>query len=579
MKIYRLLPFFFSLFLALPMTVSAQSLTSEIEETVDIQQGQDPRVAKNNLQKLLQLGVVRSLLETSFAIKITPQVEEKLPDLVKVLSSSMTFAYQPSDGLQLKGRAKIAIPSAKLQEILSNKEIGRGDMAAGKAKILISIDEYIGVATTNDGKTATQTKVSYSHDKSAFSDTSAKASGSEAASASSASKNNVNYSANSSVAVAGKQSSATAASQNTAVAGRQDTAVAGRKDTAVAYQGAGGSAAGAQSAQFAGAQSTQYAGSQSTKVASAQSSQFAGSASSQKAFSDKSTESSASSSSSSFNKEQNNVQQRNDKVSYTVETKMPEFDNAKPITGGVLASKLGKEFLDAGLELVSEGDLRSEGGVILPWEEIKRKARVAYFKELIKKKNLNADVWATGAANYTIIGTEGDVTYCRGDLFVQGTFIDTNVTFFDDSISSDAKGKGDQDCRSKLGIALASSLARALSEGANKKLQAKNSRGNVYKVYLYSASSLSRSDRKAFTEILATIPGIKLGDPESKDYYMQVEAQYAGQQKFAGVIDDIIETIQKKLGWPKADFLSQDSTSRICVGIEGKGACPAEFRN
>jgi hypothetical protein len=579
MKIYRLLPFFFSLFLALPMTVSAQSLTAESTKSVDIPQGQDPRIAKKNLQKLLDLSVVRNLLETSFAIKITPQVEAKLPELVEILSSSITYAYQPSDGLDMKGRAKITIASAKLKEILTNKEIGAGDIAAGRAKILVSIDEYIGVATTNDGKTATASKVSYSHDKSTFSDTSAKASGSEAASASNASKNDVNYSANSSVAVAGKQSSATSASQNTAVAGRQDTAVAGRKDTAVAYQGAGGSAAGAQSTQFAGAQSTQYAGSQSTKVASAQSSQFAGSASSQKAYSDKSTESSASSSSSSFNKEQNNVQQRNDKVSLTVETKMPEFNNAKPMSGGVLAAQLGKEFLDAGLELVAEEGLRSEGGVILTWDEIRRKDRVQYFKDLIKKKNLNADVWATGSANYTIVGTNASGTFCNGTLFVQGRFIDTGSIIFEGSLPADAVGNGDQDCQAKLGIGLASSLAKTLSERANKALQAKNSRGSVIKVYLYSASSLSRPDRKAFTEILATIPGVKLGDPDSKDYYMQIDAQYAGPRKLADEIDDIIDTIQKKLGWPKADILTSTSTGKICVGIEGKGACPVEFRN
>lgn len=540
---------------AVPLSGIAQSLTAESTKSVDIPKGADPRAAKKKLQQLLELGVVRNLLETSFAIKMTPQVEAKLPELVEVLSSSISFTYEPSDGLDMKGRARIAVPSARLKEILTNKDIGAGDIASSRAKILVSIDEYIGVATTNNAQTATQSKVSYSHDKSTFSDTSAKASGSQSASSASYNKNDVAYASKDSVAVSGKSSSAMAA--------RQDTAVAGRQDTAIAVQNRNGSAAGAQS--------TQYAGAQSTQVASAQSSQYAGAASSQRAYADKSVSANSSSSSASFSAEQNNVQQRNDKVSYTIETKMPEFNNAKPMGGtGVLASKLSSEFLNAGLELVGESGLRSEGGEILTIADITRKGRLDYFAEQIQKRKLNADVWATGSANYTIVGTTASGTECNGTLYVQGRFLETNKVFFDDSLVASARGNGDQDCQARLGIALASSLAKSLGERANKTLQAKNSRGGTYTLYLYSASSLTRPDRKAFMDLVSGIDGIKVSEPLAKDYYMAVDVQYPGN--LAQTIDKILD----KLPWAKADYLSK--SDKICVGIEGKGACPAEFK-
>jgi hypothetical protein len=554
MKIQKTIPYLLVALLAMPIYSQAQSLTAETTKTVEIAKGSDPRLAKKKLQQQLDLGVVRNLLETSFSVKITPQVEAKLPELVEILSSSITYTYDPSDGLDMKGRAKISVPSARLKEILTNKDIGAGDIASSRAKILVSIDEYVGVATTNSSQTATQSKITYSHDKSSFSDTSAKASGSESASSANSSKKDVSFAASDSVAVSGKSSSA--------VAARQDTAVAGRQDTAVASQNRGGSAAGAQS--------TQYAGAQSTQVASAQSSQYAGAASSQRAFADKSASSSSSASASAFSAQQNNVQQQNDKVNYTIETKMPEFNNAKPMSGGVLASKLSAEFLNAGLELVSEAGLRSEGGEILTIADITRKGRLEDFVSKIQKQKLNADVWATGSANYTIVGTANGVTQCNGSLYVQGRFLETNKVFFDDSLTASARGQGDQECQANLGIALASSLAKNLGERANKTLQAKNSRGGTYTLYLYSASSLSRPDRKAFMDLMSSIEGIKMSEPTAKDYFMSVDVQYSGN------LSQTIDKILDKLPWAKADYLSK--SDKICVGIEGKGACPAEFR-
>jgi hypothetical protein len=539
----------------------AQTVTASTQTKIQITKGASPASLKRKLKEELEIRAVKNLLEASFAIKMTPQVEAKLPELVELLGDSIQISMDPADGEVLSGKATISVASAKLKEYLINKGIGAGDIAAKSAKILVSIDEFIGVATTNDGKTATQTEIQYSHDKSSFSDTSAKASGSQSESSSSSSsrKNDVAMASRDSVAVSGRQSSA--------VAARQDTAVAGRRDSAAAYQGRDGGAAAASSSQYAGAQSTQYQ--------AAQSSQYAGAASSSRAYSDRSQSANAqsASSASSFSADQKNVQQQTDKVSYSVKTKMPEFNNAKPLGAQdrVLASRLSGEFQNNGLRLVAENDLRAEGGRILPIFEITNNGRINQFVDLIQKKSIEADVWATGQANYTIVGTTPSGTQCNGNLAVQGRFIDGNEIFFEDSLQAAAVGNGDQDCRGRLGIALATSLAKVLGQRANKELNARSSRGSVYTLYLYSAASLGRGERNKFQTSLKSTDGLQASEPRIGDNYMAVSVQMAGS------LDSTINKVLDSLNWDKADYVTRPG-NRICIGLEGKQVCPADLR-
>lgn len=539
----------------------AQTVTASTQTKIQITKGASPASLKRKLKEELEIRAVKNLLEASFAIKMTPQVEAKLPELVELLGDSIQISMDPADGEVLSGKATISVASAKLKEYLTNKGIGAGDIAAKSAKILVSIDEFIGVATTNDGKTATQTEIQYSHDKSSFSDTSAKASGSQSESSSSSSsrKNDVAMASRDSVAVSGRQSSA--------VAARQDTAVAGRRDSAAAYQGRDGGAAAASSSQYAGAQSTQYQ--------AAQSSQYAGAASSSRAYSDRSQSANAqsASSASSFSADQKNVQQQTDKVSYSVKTKMPEFNNAKPLGAQdrVLASRLSGEFQNNGLRLVAENDLRAEGGRILPIFEITNNGRINQFVDLIQKKSIEADVWATGQANYTIVGTTPSGTQCNGNLAVQGRFIEGNEIFFEDSLQAAAVGNGDQDCRGRLGIALATSLAKVLGQRANKELNARSSRGSVYTLYLYSAASLGRGERNKFQTSLKSTDGLQASEPRIGDNYMAVSVQMAGS------LDSTINKVLDSLNWDKADYVTRPG-NRICIGLEGKQVCPADLR-
>ncbi len=560
-----------------PAVVQAQQLTSNAQATVQITKGATPAALRRKLREDLEIRAVRNLLEASFAIKMTPQVEAKLPEIVELLGDAIEISVEPSDGETLRGRARIAIASAKLKEYLTNKGIGAGDIATRSARILVSIDEFIGVATRNDGSKPTEVEINYSHDKSRFSDTSAKASGSQSQSASESSsvRRDVAASTQQASAASGRQSAAFSASESSAVAARRDTAVAGRSDAAFAAQGSGGAASGASRSQFAGASSSQMAAASNSQVAGARSSEFAAAQSSKAAMTDRSQMASASSSSSasSFSAEQNNVQQQNDKVSYSVRTKMPEFNNAKPLAGPdqVLSARLSGEFQNAGLRLVAENDLRAEGGRILPVWEITNNGRIDQFVGLIPKKNIEADVWATGQASYTIVGSTPTGTQCNGNLSVQARFIDGNEVFFVDSLQAAATGNGDQDCRARLGIALATSLAKVLGERANKELNARASRGSVYTLYLYSATSLGRGDRNKFQTVLRKVEGIQASEPRIGDNFMVVSVQMAGS------LDTAINNVLDALAWEKADYVSRPG-NRICIGLEGKQVCPADLR-
>lgn len=542
------------------LPVNAQQLTSNAQAKVALIKGTTPAAARRKLKEDLQFRVIRNLMETSFSIKISPQVEAKIPELVELLGDSIEVSMEPPDGEVLVGSATISVATVKLKEILTAKGIGAGDIAAQTVKILISIDEYVGVATTNNSQTATQVQINYSHDKSSFSDTSSRASGAQGQSASSAQsvKRDVTMSAQQSSAMAGRESAFYAA--------RQDTAVAGRRDTAVAVQG--------QTDSGAAGSSSQYAGAQSAKVSGARTSELAASRSASAAMIDRSQSASASSSSSasSFSNAQNSVQQQNDKLSYSVQTKMPEFANAKPLSGGdrLIASKLGSVFSDNGLVLVSETDLRAEEGRLLSVAEITNNGRVEQFVEKIRQKKMEADAWATGAANYTIVGTTASGTQCNGTLDVQIRMLETNQEFAE-PIRADAIGSGDQDCRARLGLAMANQLAKKLSERVSKELNAKASRGAVYTLYLYSASSLGRSDRNKFQTAIKANESLQASEPRIGDNYLAISVQIAAS------LDATINKVLDTLNWEKADYVSRPG-NRICIGLEGKQVCPADLR-
>jgi hypothetical protein len=231
---------------------------------------------------------------------------------------------------------------------------------------------------------------------------------------------------------------------------------------------------------------------------------------------------------------------------------------------------LGSVFSDNGLVLVSETDLRAEGGRLLSVAEITNNGRIEQFVERIRQKKMEADAWATGAASYTIVGTTASGTQCNGTLDVQIRMLETNQEF-SEPIRADAIGSGDQDCRARLGLAMANQLAKKLGERVSKELNAKASRGAVYTLYLYSASSLGRSDRNKFQTVIKANESLQASEPRIGDNYLAISVQIAAS------LDATINKVLDTLNWEKADYVSRPG-NRICIGLEGKQVCPADLR-
>ncbi len=540
---------------------SAQQVTANAREQREVPKGANPAQVRREAKAAVENKVILMAMK-SFNVRETPDVIAKVPKITEQFFNNIATRWEASDPTQVTVTASFAIDSATFRKALANEGIGANDGAIASAKILISIDEFLGMGTTNQRGTPEERTVSYSHDKSTFSDRSSAASGSQSASASSASSSRDQFagSASQKTAVAGSSSSAYSASDRAAVAGSDRTAIA-------ANDGMGGG--------VAGARRTDVAASRDTRVAGAQSSNFAGASQSSVAVASRSEKASASTSqsASNFSASQNDVQQRNDKVSYTVTEKMPSYANAKPLVGGdrVLAARLGGEFERAGLRLVSEEDFRSEGGRILPMFEIINNGRFQDFKGKIRQRGLNADVWAYGTASYTL-DNRGGMIYCNGTLDIQGVLLESNESLATNSLKANARADNDQECRAALALSLATDLARVLSQSALEKLNAAASRGNVYDLFIYSRDNISLIQRRVLFQALDKVGIQRVSEASARDGYVSVKVQFAG----GSLMDKLVDAVSGVEWLQKADL--RDKGNQICLGVEGPRDCPAQFR-
>ena len=539
----------------------AQQVTANAREVRDLPKGANPAQVRREVKAAVENKVILAAIK-SFNIKETPDLISKLPKITEQFFSNITVRWEATDAGEVAATASISLDTAAFRKALVNEGIGAGDGATAGAKILISIDEFLGMATANQRGTPEERTISYSHDKSTFSDRSAAASGSQSSSASSSSASKDSYagSASQRTAVAGGSSSSYAASDRAAFAGSNRTAVA-------ANDGYGG--------QAAGASRTDVAAARDTRVAGAQSSNYAGSSQSSVAVAARSERASAntSKSESSFSASQNDVQQRNDKVSYTETVRMPSFANAKPLVGGdrVLPNRLGGEFERNGLTLVSEQSLRAEGGRILPMYEIVNNGRFEDFIQRIKQKGLMADVWAYGSANYTT-DSRGGKSYCTGTLDIQAIMLESNESLATNSIKANARGDSDQECRAALALSLATDLAKILSQSALEKLNARSSRGGVYDLFIYSRNNITLMQRGNLFRALDKAGIQRVSEATSKDGYVAVKVQSAG----GGLTDKLVEAVSTIEWLQNADL--RDKGTQLCLGVEGARDCPAQFR-
>lgn len=560
--------FIFASVICAPVAHAQQAVTGSAKAEVTLGKKPKPEeisAARRQLVEMLNQQTLVNALQVSYGIELKDADRPKLGQLADMLTESIEVTILPPSGNVLQGKATLNVSSATLQKYLANLKIGTSGVTKSSVRILVSIDELVGVVTNMDASKPSEITVNYSRDNSTFSDTSSKSSSSASGRNASArsNQNNVAMSASDKVAVSGRQSSAVSAKQSSAIAGRRSSSGA-----VAAQDGYGGRVAAS------GASRSSVAGSSSSRLSAANSSQYAGSASSSRALVDKS--SSSSSKSSSFaqasSESQNNVQEVTDRESYSMTMKMPTFDNAKLLAGqGLLRNELDGVFLANGLTTVPEKDLRAEGGRIISTTEINNNGRFDEFKAKIKQRMILADVWALGVANYSIIGTDSmGKTQCVGDLTVNAGFLDSSDTLFSGSLPSvKASDLGDQPCRARLAVAMAQQLGQTLGGAATEKLNVRQSRGRMMIVELYSAEGdVSRQVRNQFKEALYEAVGEGGAiDRGTGKWEIQVK----------GAADNLIEGILDKIGWAKADYKTLGE--RMCVGVEGPGVCPPEFRN
>jgi hypothetical protein len=551
-----------------PIVDAQQGITMTATAKVDL--GKKPKpdeisAARLQLAATLRQKLLENTLQGAYAVELKDSDRPKLEQLAEMLTESIEVTILPPSGSVLQGKATLNVSSATLQKYLANLRIGTTDLTKSSVRVVLSIDEFVGVATNMEAGTPSEVTVNYSSDTSSFSDTSSRSSSSSSGSSASArsNQNNVAMSATDRVAVSGRQSSSLSAQESSAIAGR------GSSSVAVAGQDGYGGRVSA-----AGASQSSVAASSNSRVNAAQSSQYAGSAASSRSLVDKS--SSASSESSSFarssSESQNNVQQNNNIVNYSMTMKMPTFDNAKRMTGaGFLKNELEGVFKANGLVTVPENDLRAEGGRLIPVSEIINDGRYDDFKAKFKEKNIVADVWATGVVTYSIVGTNDmGKTQCEGQITVNAGFLDASATLFTGSLQAKAaESGGDQACQARLGMALAKQLGDKLGPAALEELNARQSRGRKMVIELFSAAGdVGRQVRRQFQEALYEAVGEEGAiDRGTGKWEIQIK----------GKTDDFLDDILEKIGWDNADFRIRGE--RICVGVEGPGVCPPEFRS
>lgn len=549
-----------------PPAYSQQLVTGTAEEEIAL--GKKPKpdeifAARRQLAEMLKQKVLSNTLQIGYAVDLKGTDSPKLEQLAEMLTDSITITILPPSGNVIQGKATLNVSSAKLQQYLANLKIGTTDVTKNSVRVVLSIDEYVGVATNISLGNPEEMTLNYSRDNSTFSDTSSTASSSASGKSASArsNQNNVARASSDRMAAAGRQSSAVSGQESGAIAGR------GSSSGAVAIRdGYGGRLAAS------GASQSSLAGSSNSRMSAASSSQYARSASSSRALVDKSR--SASSNSSSFaqssSESQNNVQQVNDVENLTVHIKMPSFNNAKLTEQRGMQNALDGVLRANGLETVPERDLRSEGGIRVPVSEILNDGRFEDFKAKFTQKNIVADVWAMGAVNYTITGINSmGKTACSGAITVNAGFLDASSTLFSDTLAATAFGERDQECQANLTTALAKQLGDEIGSRALLELNERQSRGRNMIIELFSAEGdVGRQVRRQFQEALYKAVGPEGAiDRGAGKWEIQIK----------GKADSLLYGILDEIGWDKADFKIRGE--RICVGVEGPGVCPPEFRS
>lgn len=505
-------------------------------------------------------------------------------DLVKQLSDNLKTTYQ-TEGDVVTAKTSLEVDSAQILDLAKSLGLGSQNQVAA-AKVLFIIDEYVGISTSQDPSQPVETSMEYSHDKSSFSDKSAKASDTDSQSASSksaraaTSRDASAVSSRDSAAVSVKDSGSTKSKSSAAVDAKSSESGNYKGSAAVAARdGNGNSYSGGESVEASGSRSGSYKGSASAEdsakrassYSAASASKYDAASASKKSSAAAST--SASASASSHSTDQKDIAEQKDIVNIKVNTKFPDVNNAKPSEGAdeLVAARLEEVSQKHGLQFTSERDFRVEGGRRMLIKDIEKSGKYDYYMQKASKGSFSVKylVYGTAVMNAEGKTSSGDVK-CTGQLKVQSSNVDTGGSLFSGTISKTAVGSSDQSCRANLSGALATELAEKVGATGQREIQRAGTQGQSYEVALYSVLKVPFKVKKNFSEQLQ-----KMTDEFTEGNTTDTTRNFTVQAKgsFKTKVEDLMEEMRDAFPEMKEARL-ESKGNRLLVCIEGK--CPTE---
>lgn len=525
----------------------AETLSANGQSQVSVAGNGDIINARRVAREGAERDAVSALLRLRMNLNAAdPKTSTAITDLAKQLSANLKTTFV-TEGDFLTARSTLEADSAQVFDLARSLGL-MSNTAMAQAKVVFLIDEYYGIATQIQPGQPLTTEIEYAHDKSSFSDKSAKVAASSSASSSSSSASR------SAVSVAASQRSSVAASDSSSFAARDQRAAA-------VSDGYGGSAAAARDTQVAGAQRSSYAGSSQSS--------FAGSASSASASAASSSRQSA------YAADVKDINKQNDKVSFKMKQTFPETNNAKPADGAaaLISARLEQVVKPYGLVYTPERDLRViPGAGKTRISEIERQGKFADYTVKAAGGSFKAKYVVYGES---VMSSEGNSpsggTVCSGSLKLQSYNVDSGDGLVSGTINKRAQGASDQDCRANLATAMATELAQIVGNTATRELQMAATQGQSFYVTIYSKTRIPAKVRREVTEKLQG-----MAEQFSEDNVTENARTYVLQAKgnFRSKVQDLVEDMAEQVGEMKlASVKANGNRMVICV----EGSCPKDF--
>lgn len=525
----------------------AETLSATGQSQVSVAANGDLINARRIAREGAEQDAVASLLRLRMNLNASDsKTAGAISDLAKQLSGNLKTTFV-TEGDVLTARAALEADSAQVFDLARSLGL-MSNTAMVQAKVVFLIDEYYGIATNLQPGQPLTTEVQYSHDKSSFSNKSAKVAAASSASSSSSS--------------ASRSATSLNASERTALAGSQSNAYAARDQRAVAVNNSyGGSAAAARDTQVAGAQRNSFTGSSQSN--------FAGSTSSASASA------AAGSRQSSYASDVKDIDKQNDKVSFKIKQTFPDTNNAKPADGAaaLISARLEQVVKPYGLVYTPERDLRvTPGSGKVRISEIERLGKFADYTNKAGTGSFKAKYVVYGES---VMGSEGSTpsggSVCSGSLKLQSYNIDTGDGLASGTINKRAQGSSDQDCRATLATAMATELAQIVGNTATRELQMAATQGQSFYITIYSKTRIPAKVRR---EVQEKLQG--MAEQFAEDNITDNSRAYVVQAKgnFRSKVQDMVEDMAESIGEMKLASV-KSSGNRMVICIEG--SCPKDF--